>query len=138
MTKFDVQIDEALDLRIIHVLEKVTAKEVAAFLDEQRSLRTTKNVIWVLSPGSLQLLDLEELKELMVSRMDYILQRAGGTTTFVSSEVSEQMLSKWYAYFAETLPFNEVGYGVAATLDEAIDMVRARQGAGKVKKGRLA
>ena len=129
MSKFKVTVDEDLDLRIVQVLDKVTRDEIADFFEREFLSRVTQNLIWDLAPGSLQLLSMEELKELMVGRRDYIRQRDGGHTVFVAHETSEQMLTKWYKSFAETLDFHSVNYSVAKTLDQAIAHIREHHNA---------
>jgi len=122
--KFDVQLDEELETRIIRVLEPIRFDDLLQLFEKDIEPRILSHTIWEFEPGSLQFLNLDELKRFLSVRRTNIERRRGGYTILVAHESSEKMLVKWYKSFAESLPFHDVQFLLAPSLEEALDILR--------------
>ncbi len=119
MSKFEVQLDEELETRIIRVLEPIRFEDLLQLFERDIEPRILSHTIWEFEPGSLKLLNLDDLKRFMSIRRTNIERRRGGYTVLVAHESSERMLAKWYKSFAEELPFHDVQFRLASSLEEA-------------------
>jgi len=125
VSKFEVQLDAGLDLRITRVLQPVTAEEIGEFANAQAEIRLYQNLIWDFAPGALQLLTTDDLKRLLSNRLDRVRKRVGGQTVMIARNDSEFTLMKWYKQFAESLDVPEVRFHIARDLDEALEIIAA-------------
>jgi len=122
--KFDVQVDQDLDARIIRVQEPIVFDDLVRFYENAMDVQVVLNNVWEFAPGTLQFLNLEELKRFLGIRRTNIERRDGGHTVIVAYEPSEKMLVKWYKTFAEGLPFHDVTFHLADSLEEAFGILR--------------
>lgn len=125
--KFDVEIIEDLDLRIVRVLSPVTHDEIQSLMDSEFNKRQTLNLVWDFAPGSFQLLSTDDLKHLLTARLDRVRKRVGGHTVMIAHEVTEFTLLKWYKEFAQTLGVREVQFHIAPSMEEALSLIRVDQ-----------
>jgi hypothetical protein len=125
VSKFEVQLDDDLDLRIVRVVEPVTYEEVIDLVAREFEGRQTLNLIWDFAPGTLQLLSMDELKLLLTARLDRVRERVGGHTVMIAHDPSELTLMKWYKEYAETLGVKEVKFHIAESLEVALGFVRS-------------
>lgn len=125
MKKFEVQINDELDLRIVRIVEPVTFDDLIGLATQDFGRVIRQNLIWEFAPGTLQFLDVESIKGNLDMRRREHEQRAGGHTVMVAHDPSEEMLIKWYKSFAEALPFHDVQFHVCASMDEAMEIIRA-------------
>gem|GEM_PF-943106 len=124
VSKFEVQLIEEIDARIVYVKEPVRFEDFISFFENELEKRILRNTVWEFEPGVLQYLNLDELKRFMSIRRSNIERRSGGHTILVGHESSEVMLMKWYKSFAEDLPFHDVQFHIAKDVEEAKQIIK--------------
>jgi len=103
LEKFEIQRNEALDLSVVRVLKAVAVTDNIEMLGEHFDPHVTRNMIWEFLPGTLQLLNVDDLKSLMENRRKTLRSRLGGHTVFVTHDPGEHLLMKWYSTIGEPL-----------------------------------
>jgi len=124
VSKFEVQLIDELETRIVHVNEPVRFEDFLFFFENELEDRILRNTVWEFKPGVLQYLNLDELKRFMSVRRSNIERRSGGHTVLVGHESSELMLMKWYKSFAQDLPFHDVQFHIARDVEEAKQIIK--------------
>ena len=123
MEKFEIQRNEALDLIVVRVLKAVTVTDIVEMLGEHFDPHMTKNIIWEFLPGTLQLLNVNDLKSLMENRRKTLRSRRGGHTVFVTHDPGEHLLMKWYSTIGEPLTEHQITLHLADDIDAAIELI---------------
>jgi hypothetical protein len=124
VSKFEVQLIDELETRIVHVNEPVRFEDFLFFFENELEDRILRNTVWEFKPGVLQYLNLDELKRFMSVRRSNIERRSGAHTVLVGHESSELMLMKWYKSFAQDLPFHDVQFHIARDVEEAKQIIK--------------
>lgn len=128
MEKFEIQRNEALDLSVVRVLKAVALTDIIEMLAEHFDPHVTKNIIWEFLPGTLQLLNVDDLKSLMENRRKTLRSRLGGHTVFVTHDPGEHLLMKWYSTIGEPLAERQITLHLADDLDGAIELIIGNTG----------
>jgi len=128
LSKFEIRLDDDLELRIVRVVEAPTFDEFVAFAEEEFTRHPTRNLIWDFSVGSLQLLDIERLKHLAELRHDSLKSRSGGNTLLIAHEPSEKILIKWYKTISESRAEQFIDYHICTSVEEALELLRKQMG----------
>ena len=123
MSKFSVQLIDDMDTRVIRVREPVSARDLIGIFERQMEAQVTQNLIWDFAPGVLEGLDTGELKTYMGTRRSNIERRRGGKTVFIAQALSEVMPVKWYKTFVESLPYHNVRFYIAGSMNEALGLL---------------
>lgn len=125
MQKFDSEHCSSQDLRIIQVMLPITLADLMEVTSEGFAERSTSNIIWVFWPGTLQLLNTEDMKSLRRVRANAEGERRNGHTVFVAQDGAEAMFIKWYKVFAESEESQHIRYHLAESIEAAKDLIGA-------------
>lgn len=124
MPNLEINVVEELDLRILRVNGAQTYNELLAWLEQAIKPPIRRNLIWVIAPGSLQLLSTDDLKKFLSEREALLLQAADGQTAFVIGDEAEQALTKWYIALAGEAGKSSVQFMIATSEAEGLDLIK--------------
>ncbi len=123
MQKFHSEYISPQDLRIIQVMAPITLADLMEVSSVELAERSTANIIWVFRPGTLQLLNTEDVKSLRRLRANAEGKRRNGHTVFVAQDEAEAMFIKWYKVFAESEESQYIRYHIAESIEAAKELI---------------
>lgn len=116
--KISVRIDAERDLTIVTVSEAITHEDLQEFSRQRSHVKQTKYVLWDLKRGGLQELHIEALKSYLAANWQRMERRKGGHTIFLAQCDVENMLTKWYRHYANSMLKTPVTFHVCRTMSE--------------------
>jgi len=125
MNGVDYQEVPELDLTILTIARANKLTEIDRFLAAKDSDGRTKFLIIRVAAGIIGSYSIEDLKRLLMSRRKSVFShRRGGHSIFVLEGKNDAPLIRWLKAYAEGSLKWPVQYHLAASMDEAMDLVR--------------
>lgn len=125
--KYKIEYDSTLDLKTIKVSSPVTRCDLVQLVSSDDEIQEPRNIMWVIAPGTLQNLSLDDLKQAVEMSRMRLFGRRGGKTILVADDPSEALLMKWYQAYVNSLEGIPVELTRCATSEEGKVLLRGVQ-----------